>query len=128
MFSKLAIFAAATMALVASAAPTPGDAPSSGNCNVGSVQCCNSVQDSKSAGIAALLGLLGIDVQNVTGQVGVTCTPIDVIGLGGNSWYVFCLVMQPRIEYLSCFVATLSLSAVRTTTSVSSLLILFWQF
>ncbi|CAA7260094.1 unnamed protein product [Cyclocybe aegerita] len=34
---------------------------------------------------APLLGLLGVVVQDVTAIVGVTCTPITVIGAGGNS-------------------------------------------
>ncbi|KAK7027966.1 hypothetical protein VNI00_015049 [Paramarasmius palmivorus] len=54
-------------------------------CNTGPVQCCNTVQSSDSEPIAALLGLLGVVLQDLNVQVGVTCTPITVIGAGGNS-------------------------------------------
>ncbi|KAF9005207.1 fungal hydrophobin-domain-containing protein [Cyathus striatus] len=79
MFSKTTLFVSA-LAVAAIAAPAP-----TSQCNTGSLQCCNSVQNSSDAGIAGLLGLLGVALQGLTGQVGVTCSPIDVIGLGGNS-------------------------------------------
>ncbi|HEV7736242.1 MAG TPA: hydrophobin family protein, partial [Chlamydiales bacterium] len=37
---------------------------------------------------AALLGLLGVVLQGVTGQVGLGCTPVSVIGVdSGVDWY-----------------------------------------
>ncbi|KAF8652355.1 hypothetical protein AX16_004385 [Volvariella volvacea WC 439] len=54
-------------------------------CNTGSTQCCNSVQDAKSPLTSTLAGLLGIVLGPITGQVGINCTPIDIIGVGGNS-------------------------------------------
>ncbi|KAF9484813.1 fungal hydrophobin [Pholiota conissans] len=53
-------------------------------CNTGSVQCCNSVQDARSAAASKILGQLNIPVQSVTGQVGITCTPVTAIGVGSN--------------------------------------------
>ncbi|KAF5351510.1 hypothetical protein D9758_007193 [Tetrapyrgos nigripes] len=76
-FKLLAISALATLAAATSA-------PAS-QCNTGNLQCCNSVQDANSDVVSALLGLLGIDIGSVTAQVGVTCSPISVIGVGGNS-------------------------------------------
>ncbi|KLO09115.1 fungal hydrophobin [Schizopora paradoxa] len=54
-------------------------------CNTGSLQCCNSVQSASTPSVASLLGLLGIVVGSVTGQVGVTCSPLTIIGVSGNS-------------------------------------------
>ncbi|PIL29302.1 hypothetical protein GSI_09353 [Ganoderma sinense ZZ0214-1] len=51
-----------------------------GNCNTGDIQCCNSFEDSNSAAGLALLGTLGISVQNVVGQIGLQCNPVTVIG------------------------------------------------
>ncbi|KAF9483030.1 fungal hydrophobin [Pholiota conissans] len=57
----------------------------SNQCNTGSLQCCSSVQSSSSSLVATLLGLLGIAAGSVTGQVGVTCSPITIIGVSGTS-------------------------------------------
>jgi hypothetical protein len=35
--------------------------------------------------VASLLGLLGIALGSVTGLVGLTCSPLSIIGAGGNS-------------------------------------------
>ena len=56
-----------------------------GNCNTGPIQCCNSVQAASNSALASLAGLLGIDLGSITGLVGLTCSPISVSGLGGNS-------------------------------------------
>ncbi|KAF5367355.1 hypothetical protein D9615_010275 [Tricholomella constricta] len=82
MFARIAtFFLFCCFALCASAVAVP-----SGNqCSSGAIQCCNSVQDADSAAVAVLTGLLGIVLSSLTGQVGVNCTPISVIGVGGNS-------------------------------------------
>ncbi|KAG7439268.1 fungal hydrophobin, partial [Guyanagaster necrorhizus] len=54
-------------------------------CSTGTVQCCDSVQSPSSNVVQTLLGLLGIPIGDVTANVGVTCSPISVIGVGGNS-------------------------------------------
>ncbi|ESK95428.1 hydrophobin [Moniliophthora roreri MCA 2997] len=82
MFARAAAFTLVTSAIFAAASPVPGG---SGSCNTGPVQCCNSVQAANSPAAAGLLGLLGVVVQDVTAQVGLTCSPITVLGLGGNS-------------------------------------------
>ncbi|TFK39707.1 fungal hydrophobin-domain-containing protein [Crucibulum laeve] len=82
MFSKIALFAAASMAVLVAASPVPAGQ----TCSTGPVQCCNSVQDAKSVDVQnAISGLLSVILGPITGQVGVTCSPITAIGLGGNS-------------------------------------------
>jgi len=82
---KLAAISAVALATLATATPIPGG---EGQCNTGTLQCCNSVQSANSSAVATLLGLLGIPIQGVTGLVGVTCSPLSVIGVGGSGWYV----------------------------------------
>ncbi|KAL0947658.1 hypothetical protein HGRIS_013745 [Hohenbuehelia grisea] len=53
-------------------------------CDTGPV-CCNSVQKADSKDVTLLAGLLGIVISDVTALVGLNCSPISVIGLGGNS-------------------------------------------
>ncbi|GJE95134.1 fungal hydrophobin [Phanerochaete sordida] len=79
MFSKLAAFATLALPLLAVATPAPLAARQS------DVQCCNSTEDANSASAAALLGLLGIVVQDVTGLIALDCSPISVIGVGTGS-------------------------------------------
>lgn len=65
-----------------------GDSPSN-QCNTGTISCCNSVQSSSSSLVTTLAGLLGVVLGGVTGQVGVSCSPITVVGASGTSWYAF---------------------------------------
>ncbi|PBK59391.1 hydrophobin-domain-containing protein [Armillaria solidipes] len=53
----------------------------------GTAQCCGSTESASdvSSGVATLLGLLGVVVSDLTANVGVTCSPISVIGVGGTS-------------------------------------------
>lgn len=71
-----------TVTVTATATPT-----SVSQCTTGSVQCCNSVESASDPAASLLLGLLGVVVQGVDVLVGITCTPIDVIGVGSDSWY-----------------------------------------
>ncbi|KIJ48499.1 hypothetical protein M422DRAFT_162707 [Sphaerobolus stellatus SS14] len=54
-------------------------------CNTGDAQCCNSVTSANDPSTAALLGLLGIAVQGVDVLIGITCSPITAIGVGGGA-------------------------------------------
>ncbi|KAJ3904538.1 hydrophobin 2 [Lentinula edodes] len=81
---KLA-FVSAALATLAVATPAPRDEPAS-SCSTGPVQCCNSVQSASSGGVVStILGLLGIVLQDLNVDVGLTCSPITVIGASGNS-------------------------------------------
>ncbi|KAJ3551688.1 hypothetical protein NP233_g13033 [Leucocoprinus birnbaumii] len=62
-----------------------GDGSTGGSCNTGSIQCCNTVQDASSTGVSQLAGLLGIALGSITGLVGLNCSPLSILGVGGNS-------------------------------------------
>ncbi|KAG6833259.1 hypothetical protein H0H87_009434 [Tephrocybe sp. NHM501043] len=53
-------------------------------CSTGPVQCCNSVTTASSPVASLLTGLLGIVVGGDV-AVGLTCSPLSVIGVGGSS-------------------------------------------
>ncbi|OJT09227.1 Fruiting body protein SC1 [Trametes pubescens] len=70
-------------------ASTPTGIPA-GECNTGSIQCCDQVQDSKSEHMSNIISSLGILPESATGLAGTSCSPINVLALGGDeSWYVF---------------------------------------
>ncbi|PBK61822.1 fungal hydrophobin [Armillaria solidipes] len=52
----------------------------------GTAQCCDSTQSPTdlTAPVVSLLGSLGVVVSQLTGNVGLSCTPITVIGVGGT--------------------------------------------
>ncbi|TFK65623.1 fungal hydrophobin [Pluteus cervinus] len=56
-----------------------------GDCNTGSINCCNSVQSSSTTSVTQLAGLLGIALPDLGALVGLSCSPLSVLGLGGNS-------------------------------------------
>ncbi|TFK65760.1 fungal hydrophobin [Pluteus cervinus] len=91
MFSRVlsSVFTLATLVLanpVTKTVTVPASTPiPASQCNTGSIQCCDSVESANSASAVALFGLLGIVVSDVEALVGITCTPITVIGAGGNS-------------------------------------------
>nr|AGC26951.1 hydrophobin [Polyporus umbellatus] len=82
MFARAAAFSLLALPLLAAATPVARDG---GNCSTGSVQCCNSVHDSKETAVSTLLGLLGVSLEGITGSVGLGCSPLSVIGVGSGS-------------------------------------------
>ncbi|KAJ7149697.1 hydrophobin [Mycena filopes] len=73
MFSKLTVFAA--LVTLAAAIPTtvPITPPTSD-------QCCGSVVDSSSTAAGVVLAELGIDLGDITVPVGLSCSPITILG------------------------------------------------
>lgn len=82
MFAKL--FTVASLAILAAATPTPN--ASAGTCSTGAVQCCQQTTTATDPAAAAVLGLLGIVLQDVNVGVGLTCSPVTVVGAGGGEW------------------------------------------
>ncbi|KAI1785627.1 fungal hydrophobin [Ganoderma leucocontextum] len=73
----------ASLPLLAATNPIALDARA--DCATGDLQCCDTTETAGSPAGAALLGLLGIVVQDVNVLLGVTCSPITVIGVGTGS-------------------------------------------
>ncbi|KIY68984.1 hydrophobin [Cylindrobasidium torrendii FP15055 ss-10] len=64
-----------------SAAPRSG--PSQGSCGAGHQLCCNGLTSVTDPIVGTIAGLLNINLSGITGNIGVRCSPITVIG-GGN--------------------------------------------
>ncbi|KAG6378995.1 hydrophobin [Boletus reticuloceps] len=80
MFAQ-SFVATTLLALVAVTAATssyPG-------CSTGPIQCCDSTSSTVTPSIAQLLGSLNIDVSSVAVPIGLTCSPIQLIGVGSGS-------------------------------------------
>ncbi|KIJ28123.1 hypothetical protein M422DRAFT_190150 [Sphaerobolus stellatus SS14] len=79
---KFALALPVAFGLLAVAAPSP---QSVNQCNTGTTSCCNTVESATDSPVASLLGLLGIVLGDITGQIGLGCTPITVIGVGSGA-------------------------------------------
>ncbi|KAF5337446.1 hypothetical protein D9757_010336 [Collybiopsis confluens] len=75
-----AVFITAAVASLAAASPAPRD-----TCSTGALQCCNSVQSASNPAISLLTGLLGIVLPSLNLDVGLGCSPLSIIGLGGGA-------------------------------------------
>ncbi|KAK0442719.1 hydrophobin [Desarmillaria tabescens] len=86
MFARLSSFVLLALPLLATAtAILPRDDGAACSAT-GNAQCCDSTQSPTDldSGVQTLLGLLGVVIGDITGDVGVTCTPITVLGVGGT--------------------------------------------
>lgn len=76
------------LATLAAATPTRRNTPD-GSCsaNTGSLQCCSSVGEASDPAISSILATIGINAQDITALVGVTCS--SVVGIAdSDSWFV----------------------------------------
>lgn len=71
----------ATATATVTVTATPSATPS---CSTGPVQCCNSLEKASSPAGSLLLGLLGVVVQGVDVLLGLDCSPISVVAVGGG--------------------------------------------
>ncbi|KAJ7610406.1 hydrophobin 2 [Roridomyces roridus] len=88
MFSKLSIVA--TSVLITLAAASPWTTTISSVPPPTSDQCCTSVESSNSDAASAVLALLGIDLNGLVVPVGLSCSPITVIGNNCGGTTVTC--------------------------------------
>ncbi|KAH9896892.1 fungal hydrophobin-domain-containing protein [Cubamyces lactineus] len=63
----------------------PSSSPTGSSCSTGPIQCCNSVESADSVAGSLLLGLLGIVLGDITGLIGLECSPLTVIGVGSGN-------------------------------------------
>ncbi|KAF8838083.1 hydrophobin [Paxillus ammoniavirescens] len=78
MFAR--VFALLPLALLASASHLEAR----DQCNTGSISCCNQVQSAQQAsGLLTQLGLAAVAAA-AGGNVGLTCTPVTIIGTGSG--------------------------------------------
>ena len=73
------LFTLSTLLLATFAAAAPGGNTGT-TCSTGPVQCCNTVEKASDPAVAGILGLLGVVLQDLNVDVGVTCSPVTVIG------------------------------------------------
>ncbi|TFK17394.1 hypothetical protein FA15DRAFT_605142 [Coprinopsis marcescibilis] len=71
---------------VASAAPKGVEELEFEQCNGGHVLCCDALEsaNSLSAPVKGKLETLNIDATQLTGQIGVACTGVNVFGIGAS--------------------------------------------
>ncbi|KAK0215351.1 hydrophobin [Armillaria nabsnona] len=88
MFAQISFTSLLALPLLATATTTiPSGGGDGAACTAtGTAQCCDSTQSPTdlTAPVVTLLGSLGVVVSQLTGNVGLSCTPITVIGVGGT--------------------------------------------
>ncbi|TFK70587.1 hydrophobin-263 [Pluteus cervinus] len=82
MFSRISAISLFALPLLASASVLPRQ---TGDCNTGSISCCASTQTSTPESVSELSGLLGIVLPDLGGLLALGCSPLSILGLGGNS-------------------------------------------
>ncbi|OSD08038.1 fungal hydrophobin [Trametes coccinea BRFM310] len=83
MFSR--VVAATVLALPLLAAATPVELEARQTCSTGAIQCCSTVESASSVSGNFLLGLLGIVIGDITGLIGLNCSPLSVVGVGSGN-------------------------------------------
>ncbi|KAF9047206.1 fungal hydrophobin [Hymenopellis radicata] len=74
-----------TLALATFAAATPAPAPrQDAQCSTGTLQCCNTTTTATDPLVSVILSLLGIVLPDLTAIIGINCSPLSVVGVGGS--------------------------------------------
>ncbi|KAF8063153.1 hydrophobin 2 [Lyophyllum atratum] len=81
-FTSLAAATKPTTTVTTTPQPT-GTQPAS-QCGTENLHCCDTIQYSDSSAIAPLLHTLNIVIEGVATPIGITCTPINVLGIGSD--------------------------------------------
>ncbi|KAI1798179.1 fungal hydrophobin [Ganoderma leucocontextum] len=55
------------------------------SCTSGPIQCCQSIQSPTDPAASAILGLLDLVIEGLDVLVGLSCSPISVIGVGSGN-------------------------------------------
>ncbi|TFK62178.1 hydrophobin-263 [Pluteus cervinus] len=84
MFSSISAISLLALLLLATASVLPRQ---SEHCDVGLSLCCRRIQESTTADLALLSRLLGIDIPDLGGSIGVSCDPLSILGLNGNDCF-----------------------------------------
>ncbi|KAH8823189.1 hydrophobin-251 [Flagelloscypha sp. PMI_526] len=87
MKSFTAIVSAVLFAVAVNAMPAAVEtlATRGGQCNTGPVQCCNSMSKAGDDSTTKILHSLSVKDVAKDVTVGLTCSPVNVIAIGGNS-------------------------------------------
>ncbi|KAJ6518248.1 hydrophobin 2 [Mycena vitilis] len=88
MFTKLSVVAVSV--LITLAAAMPGGTPPPPVTPPTSPQCCNSIESVTSSAVSAVAALLGLDLTGLDVPIGLSCSPITVIGNNCGSTTVNC--------------------------------------
>ncbi|KAF7326468.1 Hydrophobin 2 [Mycena sanguinolenta] len=87
MFSKLSVVAVSVLVTLAAAMPggtkPPVTTPTSN-------QCCSSVESSSSNAVGLVAALLGLDLSGLDVPIGLSCSPITVLGNNCGGTEVTC--------------------------------------
>ncbi|KAI0363806.1 fungal hydrophobin [Pilatotrama ljubarskyi] len=93
MFAKISSTFAALSALAILAVATPNNTPTpvptapaggAGSCSTGQLQCCQSIESANSATVVPILHALGVVLQDLNVPVGLSCSGITGVGVGGS--------------------------------------------
>ncbi|KAK0493639.1 hydrophobin 2 [Armillaria luteobubalina] len=86
MFARLSTFTLLALPILATATAIVPRTDGAACSATGTAQCCSSTQSpgNLSGPVQALLGLLGVALGSLTADIGLTCTPITVLGIGST--------------------------------------------